>query len=209
MSIRVFVVSDIRFYREGLAHRIGVEDACVVVGTARSASGAMAALGDAAVDVVLVDAAAAGGLEEVRGLAAAHPGTPIVALGVPETERDVLACAEAGIAGYVPREASVTELLRTVAQVRDGETPVTPRIANHLFRRLAVLSADRGPGPAGTLTPREAEILELIDQGLSNKEIARRLQIELPTVKNHVHHILEKLQVHRRGEAAARANGRS
>jgi two-component system nitrate/nitrite response regulator NarL len=186
MTIRIFVVADTRFHREGLAQGLGGE-----------------------ADVVVVDVDAAERLAAARTLAGALPGPRIVALGVPETAPDVIACAEAGIAGYVPREASIADLLDTVTRVRDGETPCPPHIAAGLFRRLAALSADRHVEPVAALTRREAEILALIDLGLSNKEIAGRLQIELPTVKNHVHHILEKLGVHRRGEAAARANGRS
>jgi two-component system, NarL family, nitrate/nitrite response regulator NarL len=210
MTIRIFVVADTRFHREGLAEGLGSERGCVVVGSAATADAALGASpGAAEADVVVVDVDAAERLVEARTLAGALPGPRIVALGVPETEHDVIACAEAGIAGYVPREASIADLLDTVARVRDGETPCPPHIAAGLFRRLAALSAVRHDEPVAALTRREAEILALIDAGLSNKEIAGRLQIELPTVKNHVHHILEKLGVHRRGEAAARANGRS
>ncbi len=78
-----------------------------------------------------------------------------------------------------------------------------------LSRRLSVLASERDHGAHGlSLTDREREIVELLDQGLSNKEIAQRLAIRLPTVKNHVHSILEKLNVHRRGEAAALMHGR-
>ena len=77
-----------------------------------------------------------------------------------------------------------------------------------LLRRVAALAAGNGGGlPRAQLTSREREIVGLIDRGLSNKEIARDLGIEVATVKNHVHNILEKLQVHRRGEAAARVRG--
>ncbi len=79
----------------------------------------------------------------------------------------------------------------------------TPRIAALLLRRVAEAAAPRSSG-LERLTPRETEIVDLIEQGLSNKQIARRLSIELATVKNHVHNILEKLEVARRGEAVAR-----
>jgi DNA-binding NarL/FixJ family response regulator len=154
--------------------------------------------------VVLIDAASPASLDAVNALAGAAPAARIVALAVAEREPDVVACAEAGMAAYVPREASVDELLRTLARVREGEVACPPRIAGGLFRRLAAHAAEhsrRGPAPA--LTRREAEILELLGEGLSNKEIARRLCIQVATVKNHVHSILDKLNVRRRGEAAA------
>jgi len=86
-----------------------------------------------------------------------------------------------------------------------GEAVCSPRVAGALLRRIAALATDgRSDRVPAHLTKREREIMGLIDEGLSNKEIAKRLRIEVATVKNHVHNILEKLQVHRRGEAAAR-----
>jgi two-component system nitrate/nitrite response regulator NarL len=93
-----------------------------------------------------------------------------------------------------------------VRSVTRGETLCSPRIAATLFRRVAALAADRRVGDERTLrrlTRRERQIVDLIADGLSNKEIAHRLQIEFATVKNHVHNILEKLQVTRRADAVA------
>jgi DNA-binding NarL/FixJ family response regulator len=101
----------------------------------------------------------------------------------------------------------VTELGETVACVMRGELPCTPRLAATLFQRLALHASHRQDDGALGLTAREREILTLIDGGLSNKEIAHRLNIEVATVKNHVHRILDKLHVKRRGEAAARIRG--
>jgi DNA-binding NarL/FixJ family response regulator len=104
----------------------------------------------------------------------------------------------------VSREGSLEDLISALDSVSRGELLCPPRIAAGLRRRVAALAAARAPvGPRGHLTRREAEVAGLIDAGLSNKQIAQRLCIEVPTVKNHVHNILEKLQVHRRGEAAA------
>jgi DNA-binding NarL/FixJ family response regulator len=140
----------------------------------------------------------------VRAVHERAPDARIVALGISGEEADVLPLAEAGIAGWLTREASVEDLCETVASAAAGEAVCSPRIAASLLRRVAALAADRRLGPTATpLTRRQREILALIDEGLSNKEIARRLSIELATVKNHVHNILEKLQVRRRAEAAA------
>jgi DNA-binding NarL/FixJ family response regulator len=155
-------------------------------------------------DVLLLDMAMPSSLDAVRNISRAAPDVKIVAFAVADAESEVLTCIEAGAVGYVPRHASGEELVAAVVSVGRGETLCSPRLAASVFRRLASLS--RGTGPAISevhLTQREREIGILIDQGLSNKEIARRLCIELATVKNHVHNILEKLQVARRWQAAA------
>src|SRR5439155_827652 len=108
------------------------------------------------------------------------------------------------------REASIDDLVTVIESVARGEAICSPRVAAGLLRRVAALAAGHGGDlPRAQLTNREREIVRLIDNGLSNKEIARALGIEVATVKNHVHNILEKLQVHRRGEAAARVRGTS
>ena len=113
--------------------------------------------------------------------------------------------AEAGAAGYLLRSDPLVELVAVIGSVARGETRCSPRVAAALLRRVATLSHERRHQAEPTrLTAREREVLQLVDDGLSNKQIARRLSIELRTVKNHVHHILEKFQVHRRAEAAAR-----
>jgi two-component system, NarL family, nitrate/nitrite response regulator NarL len=105
----------------------------------------------------------------------------------------------------VTREASAEHVAEAVWRAANDELACSPRVAASLLRHVRELAALRPPDAAGPgLTPREREIVGLIDEGLSNKQIASRLCIELPTVKNHVHNILEKLHVSRRGEAVAR-----
>jgi two-component system nitrate/nitrite response regulator NarL len=106
----------------------------------------------------------------------------------------------------VTPDGSLDDLASAVASVRRGEVLCSPGMAAGLFRRVAALARERGLDPIEEkLTARELEVLRLIEEGRSNKEIASLLSIEVPTVKNHVHRILEKLHVHRRSEAAARA----
>jgi two-component system, NarL family, nitrate/nitrite response regulator NarL len=207
VRVRVFVIVEISVYRESLAHRLACEPDYAVVGTAPGA--VLDEIHNAEPDIVLLDVAAPSRLSQVKVIATAAPNACTVGLAVLETEDDVVACAEAGIAAYVPYEASIADLLATLARVRAGELACPPRIAAGLFRRLAARAIEQNvaAAPAG-LTQREEEILALIDQGLSNQEIAGRLQIEVSTVKNHVHHILGKLAVRRRGDAAARTRGR-
>lgn len=207
--IRVVIAADIRLYREGLAEMLGREAGITVVGTAADWPQSLARVRDLMPDVLLVDMAMPESVFAVRSISAAAPVVKVVALAVPESERDVIAYAEAGIAGYVTREASIEELVQAVESAARGELILSPRMAATLLRHVAVLATERGADmPEARLTTRELEIVELIDDGLSNKEIARRLSIGLPTVKNHVHHILEKLHVTRRSEAAARVRSR-
>jgi DNA-binding NarL/FixJ family response regulator len=207
--IRALVASDIRLYREGLAEGLRSSGRVELVGTAADAAASIAAASDLGPDVVLLDLAMTGWEGTVRELVAAGDEIRVVVLGVREVDDEVLACAEAGVSGYVTREASLDELVDVVESVARGESLCSPRISALLLRRLTELSGSRRqPDLADRLTPRETQIVELIDEGLSNKQIAGRLSIELATVKNHVHSILEKLQVERRGEAAAQLRGR-
>jgi two-component system, NarL family, nitrate/nitrite response regulator NarL len=205
VSTRIFVIAEVPLYCESLAHRLSDEGGFTVVGTATSARTALGAIRESLPHIVLVDLATHSQLNHVRAIAAAAPESRIIGLAVPETEHYVVDCAKAGIAGYVPREASVTELITTLAQVQNGGASRPSRIGAGV---IAGLDERDSVAQVPELTAREQEVLALVDQGLSNKGIARRLEIEVPTVKNHVHHILEKLHVHRRGEAAARAGGR-
>lgn len=173
-----------------------------IVATVGHYDGALAMAREHQPDVALLDMRAPDSRDWARALARQSPEVKLVGLGLSETEDNVLAYAGAGFAGYVPREASLEDLVAVVQGIARGEVRYSRRIATTLLHRLANGSGAHG-GPA-RLTPREVEIVRLIDEGLSNRDIGARLAIEVATVKNHVHHVLEKLQVHRRGEAAAR-----
>lgn len=159
--------------------------------------------GGADPDVVLVDVATSGGLSTLRDLSAAAPEARLVAIGVRDVDHDVLTCIEAGAIGYVLRDATLEELVDAVRCAARNEPIASPHVVATLMRRVAALSAGGKHGSVADLTSRELEVIELIEQGLSNKEIAAQLSIAVTTVKNHVHSILEKLKVQRRGEAAS------
>jgi DNA-binding NarL/FixJ family response regulator len=130
----------------------------------------------------------------------------VLILGLAESKEEILRYIEAGAAGYVLQDDSVDDLLVKVRTTYDGQALISPEIAALLMSRvseLAQVSAETGDKPdiAVDLTPREREILTLIGQGLSNQEIAAQLVIEVGTVKNHVHSILEKLNVSSRRDA--------
>lgn len=200
----VLVVSDVALYRDGIAIALERDARFRMVAVAGSRSGALVARRRAAPQVALVDLGMTEALLTVHDLATGVPPVPVVVLAVPEAEPQVIACAEAGAAGYVTRSASLDDLKSAIAGALSGELRCSARMAGAMFRRLAGRAHGR-PRTAlgGTLSRRELEILACLEQSLSNKEIARALGIELSTVKNHVHHVLSKLQVRRRSQAAA------
>jgi two-component system nitrate/nitrite response regulator NarL len=202
-TIRVFIVAKIRSYREALAQVLGREPGIAVAGTGGDDGRLDQAVAEDRVDVALVDADAIQSLGAVSSDSSSAANVSVIALGVTEDEDEVIACAEAGVSGFFDRDGSIGELVLTIASVAQGERPFPPQVTATLVKHLAELAADR-VAAGEQLTPRELEIAGLIDEGLSNKQIARRLQIELATVKNHVHNILEKLNVHSRLEAVAR-----
>ena len=202
---RLLVVSDICLYREGLASVLEDRYGMNIVGTAASRQEAVAALKEQEADVVLLDTAVHDAAKAIRDIVSVRPAPRVVALTVPDGDERVVSWAEAGVASYLTRDASLDALADAIRTVARGEAVCSPQIAAALMKRLAVLGAGRPLfGPVAALTSREREVLGLIDEGLSNKEIARRLVIEVPTVKNHVHNILDKLRARSRGEAAAR-----
>jgi two-component system nitrate/nitrite response regulator NarL len=201
---RIIIVSDTRLYCEGLALSLARADRLVVVGVADTVASALTCIEEKNPDVALLDFAMHDALGLPHAIAAARMRVKVVAFSVAETEDEVCECAEAGIAGYVARDGSKEDLVAAVENAVRGEVLCSPRVAASLFRRLAAhVQTTRQRPPEARLTSREEDIIALIDRGLSNKEIARQLKICLPTVKNHVHDILEKLQVRRRGAAAA------
>lgn len=205
MPVRLIILSDIRLYREGVALNVSHREVGVEVGTCADATEALRLMEGSRNAVLLVDAKTVDRLDEVRRIRRHSSEARILALGMPPASDDaMLVAAEAGISGYVAPEAGVDELISTVVQAARGEvrSPSIPAEA----RARAVSGAGR-PSPVSTLTAREQEVLALLNIGLSNKQIARQLSIRLATVKNHVHSILAKLNVKRRGEAVAATSG--
>jgi two-component system nitrate/nitrite response regulator NarL len=209
VDVHVLVVDDIRLSREALLDALAGETVVAAAAAAGDLQEALQLLAEQPFEVILVSMASLNSVAVCRELVAAAPCAHVVALAVSGSDDEVIACAEAGVAGYLLRGQSHAELLQAIVGAVRGETVCPPRVAAALMRRVSTLATERRreSGP-GRLTPREHQILGLIDQGLSNREIARQLSIEERTVKNHVHNLLEKLKVSRRGEAAAMLRSR-
>ncbi len=208
--VRIFIAADIRFYREGLAEILGRREGFDVVATGSTGPETAARVEKTRPEVVLLDMAMPDSFRTIAAIAKKSPATTTLVLAVPDNEQDVLACAEAGARGFVPRGASINELTDRIRSALRGEVRCSPRIVSSLMQRVWSLArGSRITAASATrdLTARQLEVLELVDEGLSNKEIAQRLHIGLPTVKNHIHNILEKLRVRNRRQAAAALRG--
>lgn len=200
---RVLIVVGIRLYREGLMQLLSAREGLIVVGAESDGYHAAQRLDQTSPDVALIEM----GLPDLdaltQALAARSRTIPLVAIGIADPDTDVVACAERGFAGFVTRDACVDELVATICGAARGELTCSPRVAGTLMRRLGALAAELQDTPSiARLTRRERQIAALMRQDLSNKEIATQLRIEVATVKNHVHNVLDKLQVHRRSDAA-------
>jgi two-component system, NarL family, nitrate/nitrite response regulator NarL len=204
-SIRLAIASSVHLVREGLAAALRGRDRMVVTDLVDLAPVGIRKLANIEPDVVLVDLGKTDPLTAARLIKPACPGAKLVAFGLDEVEEHVFACAAAGFSGYVPRESGADELYRAVVGVADGHMHCAPHVVAAMFGQLASLL--HAPDPKQflpSLSSREREILQLVEQGRSNKQIARELAISSSTVKNHMHNILQRLQVTRRAEAAAR-----
>lgn len=200
----VLIVAEVRLYREGLAGSLATCPRLAVVGTCANRADACERVPQLRPDVVVVDVATRESLELIRDLRADALWCKVLAFAVDEVGADIIECAEAGAAGYVTAEASVDDLVMAIERIARSELVCSPRIAAQLFGRISE-RGERWSVEAKTLTSRERQVLDCLRQGKSNKEIAQTLNIAEPTVKNHVHHLLEKLDVTTRAQAAAHA----
>ena len=207
-SITVLIGADVRLYSEGISRLLEAEPGIEVLATVASMDQLLALLTELRPDVLLLDSAMPGSVESMPAIRERAADVKIVALGVPEVDGDILRCAEAGVSGYLTSRGTAADLVLAVRSAARGEAVCSPRAAAALMQRLARLAeVGHNHGHGDGLTPRQRQILQLIDGGLSNKEIAARLCIEVPTVKSHVHTILQKVGARRRGEAAALLRG--
>ena len=200
----ILFISHVHFLREALMETLRGGENIMAFG-AFSRETAEAVTAEFTPDLVMIDSSHPDAMALVGVVRSRLPKVGVVVLATRERDEEFLHWADIGISGYLGPDTSSRDLISTVRRAAAGEVVCPPRLTALLLNRFADRSSDRATR-AGihALTPREREIMELLADGLPNKLIARRLQVALPTVKNHVHSILDKWDVRSRGEAAAR-----
>lgn len=206
--IRVMLVNPLKVLCNVMEAVLEGEADMQVVGSATSVHEALEWAPQSDIILVNADPFDRTGYQVVRTMTATGVEARIIVLGLTESAEQVLQFVQAGAHGYVLNNESVDDLVRKIRDVHTGRVPVSPQIASALMSRLKKYSRLLGQvrsniEPESALTSREQEIMDLIAQGDSNQQIADRLFIEVGTVKNHVHNILQKLGATTRREAAA------
>lgn len=208
--INILLVNEVRLIGNVIMAALEDETDIDIVGCVTTPEEALKIVAEKDVDVVLVSTRLPdqGAIKLTSTITEMAPDTKVLALGLTEEKKRVLRYVEAGASGYVLKDDTLDDLLNTVRAVQDGKVIVSPKIAAAMVERLSDLAQmfsdiEAGVSDMVDLTTRESEILELIGHGLTNQQIADQLVIEIGTVKNHVHSILEKLDVSSRDEAAA------
>ena len=208
--INLLLVNEIRLMGNVIVAALEDEPDIRVVASVTTYEEALQVVQEKEIDVALISTRLPdnGGLRLTSAIAEITPSVKVLALGLTEEKKRVLRYVEAGASGYILKDDSLEDLIEIVRATQEGKVFVSPQIAAAMMERLTNLAqmfagVENNLTDTTTLTTREMEVLELISKGYTNQQIAQNLVIEVGTVKNHVHNILEKLNVNSRGEAAA------
>ncbi|WP_394361272.1 response regulator [Amycolatopsis sp. SB7-3] len=207
MTVRVLIVDDQALFREALATLLEVQPEIDVVGEAANGEEAVRLCAELRPDVALMDLRmpVLDGIAATARLRAEQPGVRVLALTTFDDDEDVFAALRAGAVGYLLKDVSSTRLVEALTAAERGESVLQPSVAAKLVARVARLPAET-PRPSATpLSERELEVVRLLADGRSNREIAKTLFLAEGTVKNLVTNVLSKLQVRDRTQAALRA----
>ena len=199
--IRIVIADDHPLFREGVFHSLAAEPGLAVVGQAESGEEALRLAMDLLPDVILLDVGMPGwgGLATAEKLSQACPATKIVILTVFDDEDRLLAAFKAGARGYVLKGVPARDLANIVRLVAAGDAYVSPTLAAGMLREM---TGKRPQDPLSELSEREREVLSLVAEGLTNREIGERVHLAEKTIKHHMTNILGKLRVRSRVEAA-------
>jgi two-component system, NarL family, nitrate/nitrite response regulator NarL len=202
-TVKVVVIDDHPLFRRGVRQLMAIEGGFAVVGEASSGPEGIRLTLELQPDLVILDLNMEGmdGVQTLRNLRSAGCQARIAMLTVSDQDQDLIAALRAGADGYLLKDTEPEELLRQLQQIMAGRLVLTDRLGEHLARAMRTPESALPPGQPA-FTPREQEVIGLLADGLSNKLIARELGLSEGTVKVHVKHILKKLGLHSRLEAA-------
>lgn len=201
-TIRLLLVDDHQIVRAGLRMLFSAEPEVEIIGEANSGEEAVTLANALQPDVILMDVAmpGIGGIEATRRIKAAQPKIAVLALTMHEDEEYFFEMLAAGASGYVPKRAAPDDLLSAIRIVNQGDVYIYPSLARLLVKDFLHRSEASAPETREELTPREQEVLTLIAEGYSNREIADALVISVKTVDRHRENLMRKLQLHNRVE---------
>jgi two-component system response regulator DevR len=202
--VRLFLLDDHEIVRRGLIDLLSGEPDFAVVGESGEVAGAAAAILDSGATVAVLDGRLpdGSGIDVCRDVKSADPGIRCLILTSFDDDEAVLAAVLAGADGYLLKEVRATSLVDAIRTVAAGVSLMDPAVTGRVLARVRSPRAGTAASPLGSLTPRETEILGLIAEGMSNREIATTLFLAEKTVKNNVSGILSKLGMQRRTQAA-------
>ena len=206
-AIKVLVVDDHSLVRKGVVETLAEESGVEVVGEASNGEEGVALAKELTPDVVLMDLhmPVMGGVDATRQIMEQLPDVQVMVLTVSDKESDLVDAMQAGARGYTLKNASSDELIRAILHIAEGGVMVSPSMAAGLLSQIASSGAQRSAETESPLSPREKEVLVLVSQGETNKEIASSLFISENTVKTHLRNIMERLHVAKRTQAVAYA----
>jgi DNA-binding NarL/FixJ family response regulator len=208
---RVLVADDQTVVREGIVMLLGLLPGIEVVGAAADGEEAVRLVGELGPEVVLMDLRMprCDGVEATRRIRAEYPGTQVVVLTTYADDNSLFPALRAGARGYLTKDAGGDEIVRAIKAVVAGEAGLAPQVQRRLLERLSAQGVEAAEGPdvpevpelPDGLTVREAEVLALVAQGLSNSEIASRLYVSVTTVKTHINNLFAKTGARDRAQA--------
>ena len=211
-KIRIIVIEDNRLLRDGIAEMIGGESDLKVVAALEDNVKIEHVIREKKPDIILIDLGlqSKNSLELVKSMKINFPDIKFIVMDLFPVQEDIFEFVKAGASGFILKNVGVNEFLKTIRSVFKGEKILPPNLTGSLFSQI-VHEAANGPKESALIrsvrmTKRERQVIELVSDGLTNKEIGQRLHLSPYTIKSHVHNILEKLAMHNRIEIAAYAH---